>query len=979
MTAKLRLCCFCSSRRSRAGQYGVRGSDEILSPFGGSPRTFSSLRASDSQFGSLGERDAERLVKYDEGIQECSVHSDCPAVSDNSFSRGTKLGSRFVQTSRDSGFLQGSHRMSSSSLTDRLMDSCSLRENDSYVANEEESYTGGESSQWDCSSYYQTEAFRARPSRFVNMDSQSTSDFDSSLLIERSHPGQEVEHMGTESALLSSGWSTIEEALTNSGDEPEACVLRVRSSSSLGSEISVSSNSCESIIICHRDQATELQDAINLALGDANELDENRSKLGADILAALRGMRTGQGGLVRGKWSQRHRAEHEAVPDDSDHKKTVRFREEPETKDQDTSLVSNAKSFLAELQNDLAIWFGTTTQGEVGKDERGTSVGTSIILPIPRHPEVAADEGRQGTIREVLAVGKETLEDLENEKAPSDSQQPKVLPSRLSTPSLGQDRSMSGCDVANGPCWRSEPDERGVPTPRPTSKESKQVSNHCGSKPVVEDDDRSVYDYIKRCAGVKEEHSDSSIIFDTASSLLNTAAKGVHDSAGTLGACTHDAAGCSSISHTSESRGMSWGSSDAGSSIGLLPSHPHFVKVDENQEQVQGHLEGVDMVPAGEETSSTAFDSNTFYECLPNTCLEATAAGPFSLPEAGPPEESNNETSAFQLPALNLDQLGCKRSRSQESIDRFSISPKNWPNIPDLTPRTLQRWELDLKLIWMGEDEDDLVAEVRHGSSSVFGTPRMPPVPEDDEASDSGQCSSPVNMAVASPAPACAADCEAPSCDGEDTRHANLRGMNLRVEDNAGEVVDAADNGVLDIVDRMLLQLNGNTSKAGKAAVGNHDCGGPLVEETSQPDTTNTQERTAEDSLKWKSACRKKAILSSVKSQLEQLKELVTSNVANALPNGTGCEPNRRTELERAILQDVHREVALLEKELTTSSKPQSSVENRILNANAKASNSVCADVTNCSTGKEGLKVLPAEHTKSSSPGTLCGTVEILH
>ena len=905
MTA-FRLCCFWSSKSVRSKRRGGAEHDEIISPLGSSG-ALCAFPDAEVQECPLGEGDQDRLVEHEGVVRNAGSQRRSSSGSDCSMRGRAEPRRRFVLVS-------GTHRGSSSSLTEPLMESCSIKEEEGPLTYGEESYTVGESSRWDCSSYPWTEASgkEARPSRFVNMDSESMSDFDNSLLFQGSSVAQEMEETGTESMSMNSGWSSIQESATTSDDAPPVTwFLQDRNQYPFGKSGSVSSDSSESLVLCYGGQGTELQDAINFALGDENELSENRSQMGANILAALRNMKASRGVLPDGFHEQPPRPR-KMILCASQPQKTVHFEGPSGNERCGTSVRQDGRTFCIGRQDKVVTWFANPIQSEQSEEERGASVGTSIILPVPLQEEEQDTMNvlAPGTLDDCSAIGKELLLFLESAKLRGGSLTCEPVPSR-STPLPCPHESAA--EMLETSCKMQDICGSSSSSSLASFKESKSVSSCGDCEPGSEEAEEMGYANPDILQG-KKERSDAEILFDTACSTPDHGKKGVHDSAITVGSCRLDATGCS-VSQLSDQQGMSWASSDTSGFVSLLPSLPSLTE-EGGTKELEACANSRDSGFHVKELGSGSFEPSSFYDCAPDISSSETTN--ISITPKG---------AVSSLPDLNLGRVDSSGSTTQDAGDSLSALAKSWPGIPDMTPRSLERWRLDLKLIWMGEDDDDLVAEVRNGSSCVFSSPKMPPVPEEDEAGESADCTSPVNSPVHSPVPLPTSDIG----DASQTREPNRSAM--ATDRIAGERTEGMEGAmgqgkerhgdVLDVVDRMLLQLKATTPRAEPSSARGNESQGCMAE-VLQPVHTGVHASTAKVTTAGSNASRKKVILSGVKAQLEKLGTLVASNAACVSPKDPGTEPGRSIELEWAILQNVWKEVARLEKELMNSSSPRS-------------------------------------------------------
>eukprot|EP00803_Ostreobium_quekettii_P001734 evm.model.scf_2548.1 EVM.evm.TU.scf_2548.1 scf_2548:4774-8621(-) len=720
----------------------------------------------------------------------------------------------------------------------------------------------------------------SRASRFVGLDTQSSTTTVSSVDV---LPRPEVSAQSfTDLMEVASKWTSEHGSTFTWDDTVEPVASRfVQVGKDLKSGDSDMPDSADSPLmpdssdnplmpVHHTNQATELQDAINLVLTGKDE--NGAAKLGAGILAALKDMRSSRGMSDAGRPPKPQRCQPKPVHISDDPPQEM-VREAP----------LPSSSFNGQ-QNELGVWFYNPLQNESGDEtERGRSLGASIILPVAQHNDMLDSQTFANAAVDALAVGKNVLLQLEQS-----GQCARQYPESLSFVPEIRDL-MRECEAAGD-----------TPMSECTAGTSAKSSRSpCEEPPAVQCADACHSDGAGSTCGSDQDIALEKKAVDCARGN-GQKDKRFHDSAITLGGCVGGTKGYSFISQLTEERGVSWASSVASSSICLLPYYPQGEA--ESDSLTQGTLpQTADSALVTKEAELECANSDEFHDCLPDNLQEGVA----DSSQAGSGAAHNCE-----IPDLQLDKVVSTSSlEDQDPNSLLALAAKKWPHLLEMTPRSLERWQLDLKLLWIGEEDDDLVAEVRHGSSCIMGKPTMPPVSEEDEAGGGkgSRAMSPINSPVSSPIQTRSKSC----CLNDDA----IRACNLAVdveEDSREDPMDGVEgqeqniSPAIEAVNRVLQELKNGTPRKGKNV--SFDDG--------SSETGAEREVVSADSLMSMKKNRKRSVLEGVKAQLQKLTHLLASSGPLSLPAGTEEDSNGRAELEWAILDDVRREVERLELEM---------------------------------------------------------------
>ncbi|GMH40874.1 hypothetical protein BSKO_08778 [Bryopsis sp. KO-2023] len=262
------------------------------------------------------------------------------------------------------------------------------------------------------------------------------------------------------------------------------------------------------------------------------------------------------------------------------------------------------------------------------------------------------------------------------------------------------------------------------------------------------------------------------------------------------------------------------------------------------------------------------------------------------------------------VPALDLSRVRRTGSYCSKVMGGTSVVTGLSVSVND-TPRHLQQWQIDLNLRWVGEDDDDLVAEVRLTDDP---TPRAPGI---------GPITSDQNPPVLSTRQNVGS--EAFYGDG-------------RVTPRAGSV----PKGIMDVVDRFLFALQTpaphkhptpetrkplrpspqRQNKVLDPASAPHELQDDIADVEAMRIVMGQGGREGASHNRQPSSLRRKVVLDDMKSQLGRLGDLLTSG---ELPRFSDDAANPcPLDLEKAILEDVRLEVMRLEEELVRVEKGKS-------------------------------------------------------
>eukprot|EP00803_Ostreobium_quekettii_P002457 evm.model.scf_886.5 EVM.evm.TU.scf_886.5 scf_886:46768-49080(+) len=682
--------------------------------------------------------------------------------------------------------------------------------------------------------------------------------------------------------LMSRGstWASVNSIFTWGHDDcpPESRFIHIGGDqSSVDSDVPSSAGSPPTPV-CQLSRATvELQDAINRALTVNGE--QPASNLGAGILAALRDMKSSkglahqadmrpQGGPQKAVWSDEDgvRGCHEPVP----------------------------AELLVGCQSELTTWFNNPLRSDSGEeDERGKSLGASIILPVAQQREENETLKLTDIFDGAMSVDKSLLQQLERQGGQCALQSAEVLSllsSSLSSISSPEEVS-SAPQMPEAAIDLPMTNHSGAASQESLQSASDDSEAECGTDECQADGCSYTCDCGERIAPAKEQCRGISLLFDCVDGRSHQKQQVFHDSAITLGDCTGGTATRSLVSQPFEEHGLTWGSSAASSSLCLFPDFPYLEAKKDCSTSGTAPKAG-DPTPSSKEVDQESLDSNEFHDCLSDDTVEETTASPIAKPRRDSVQGGAPHTIA--IPDLELGKVAFGRHGQRDAGPALSQAAKNCADPFSLTPRSLERWQQELKLIWMGEDDDDLVAEVHRGTSCNMGTARMPPLLEEDEAGwDEGTTSiSPVNSPVSSPQQTCFAE----DCFVEDTARTcgHVSVAEERAKADLGDVVEGGelqDGAAVDAVGRVLLELKsasprkgGPGSEPGSRLGGMHSCA-----RFDAPAGSGGGHR-------------KKSVLKSVKSQLQKLTQVVTCNGPLPLSSGATGDSAGRTELEKAML-----------------------------------------------------------------------------
>lgn len=275
---------------------------------------------------------------------------------------------------------------------------------------------------------------------------------------------------------------------------------------------------------------------------------------------------------------------------------------------------------------------------------------------------------------------------------------------------------------------------------------------------------------------------------------------------------------------------------------------------------------------------------------------------------------------AKSIPSLDLSQV---RRTGSYCANVFSEMSAAMGHIVNDTPRKLQQWQIDLNLRWVGEDDDDLVAEVRLTDDPTPRTQRI------------GEILSNQNPPVLSTGHTG----EVESADEDESGTPGLGGV---------------PKNIVDAVDRFLFVLKTpaphrrpapETRKPLQAAPHRqnnnaldpesapHEIQDDIADVQAMRSVMMKRENTVSTHTRQPSSLRRQVILDDMKTQLSRLGSLLGSTTGS---KGAGQDGRTQVacdmDLEKAILEDVRLEVMRLEEELTHMGR---SIERPPLSKNA--------------------------------------------
>eukprot|EP00803_Ostreobium_quekettii_P002456 evm.model.scf_886.4 EVM.evm.TU.scf_886.4 scf_886:32803-36959(+) len=661
--------------------------------------------------------------------------------------------------------------------------------------------------------------------------------------------------------------------------------------------------SCSSVVVPLSPE-TELQDAINLLVAKGAE--DSSANVGLGILAALRKSKAKK--IQQLNPNVRSGPECGSGSRDSQH---------CEDSAHDMGIQPRLPAALvSQYQNELGIWFDNPLKDDVipEGDENalmesggtgllesgGTGIMSScgIILPVVRNKEeyqLWADAVHDGH-----GIDKKLLLKLECHREGCTCKSSGLLSSRRSIPDPGNwTPGREGAGDVPPTMRRAKMSARRPPSARRGSQTG--FSGVCQGEA-----DGSAQDAGESATqGQKEQGTWGS---------GNGSQRGSFGRGITFARSRHGSRASSFASQLSEDRGAILAAYNA---MFFMP----FVGLDGEEPPTPVNLpSAADPSPLGRAKEAKHSDC---LDCLPGDHLQEGKTTSWVRPQQSDGQGSAAHTSA--VPDQSAGGAASGASTHRDANVPLIMAAKDWPNSLGVPPNRLERWQLNLKLVWADEEDDELVAEVGPGLTAIMMTPRpLLPFQEGDEAS----CSARTRTASPEIAPVKAASPEQ-EISSEFSNGGNVKlspfamAAIQRMTGEPGDESEGLERHDHVAMDGVVMEVKRGTPTQGRTFgspfSGSYD-GLRLVRTAGAYNglrLVRTYSSPTHDEMKRCHSKRRKTGVRDEALQLHKVIELNSPSGSSPLPSRNAGGPAYGAEPERAMVDDYrNREVALLEMEL---------------------------------------------------------------